>query len=154
MTKKDMIDKIYKVVADKTVSFWCQIKTNPVFNTNYKRSIMLFVSAWFSERSKDKEAWKKSSHLRMINKDWNNCQNVWSRQDADKMLDWCLVIWHPVMIWDILDWIEERHWLKFARVKTDNISIIKVYEYRKEKRKPIEDQSENCIKFFYELVSR
>ena len=73
---------------------------------------------------------------------------------------WMLYNWrlqevtNPVMIWDVLDWIEKN-------IKEENINdqwwkdtavnhLLNIYN---SKRKPIEDQSELCIKFIYELVS-
>lgn len=73
------------------------------------------------------------------------------------------VIWHPVMIGDVLDWIYENdidqvelHQLIERKWKDTNFtytpSSVMVIALWKEKRKPIDEQSDECIKFVYDLL--
>jgi len=61
---------------------------------------------------------------------------------------------NPVMIWDILDWLENNeddyyvYWDQYTRWVSWYI-----LEKRKEKRKPIEAQEIDCIKYLYNIVS-
>lgn len=60
---------------------------------------------------------------------------------ADKSL------WHPVMIWDVLDFVEKQDkpiwwYLNLA------CSIIAYFNYL---RKPIDDQTIECIEYVYNL---
>lgn len=123
MDKQTMIDKIYEVVADKTLSMWCY---------------------YFSEITRQQEVY-----------DWS----IWSNYIRK-------IIGHPVMIWDVLDFIDDWDFANMAsqiyqqdRIKIDDpdedniTSIITILDLRKEKRKPIEEQSEHCIKYIYNLLS-
>lgn len=54
-----------------------------------------------------------------------------------------IIIWHPVMIWDILDYIWE--WPNFF---DENIKIVRLWVNI---RKPIDDQPIECIEYVYNL---
>ena len=63
-------------------------------------------------------------------------------------LDWDNVFyeWHPVMIWDVLDYIVENQlWWAEYQWACDKWSKL---------RKPIEEQSEECISFIYNLLPK
>jgi len=70
-----------------------------------------------------------------------------------------------VMIWDVLDWIDKGDFenmydqiytqdrIRIDDPDEDNItSIVNILYLRKEKRKPIDEQDEECIKFVYYLL--
>ena len=70
-----------------------------------------------------------------------------------------------VMIWDVLDFIDDWDFanmesqiyqqdrIKIDDPNEDNItSIITILDLRKEKRKPIENQSQKCIQYVYNLI--
>ena len=64
------------------------------------------------------------------------------------------LVYDCVMIWDVLDWFEWTtnviyfyEWHLWAEIAWDILSK------RKDKRKPIEDQSEECIKYVYDLAT-
>ena len=65
------------------------------------------------------------------------------------------VIWHPVMIGDVLGWLWQKD-IPFVIYEwwiTERwIVILKIDNWREEKRKPIEDQSDECITFIYNLL--
>lgn len=108
VTKQQMIDKIYDVIADKTLSLWC---------------------FYFSEITRKKETY-----------DWS----VWTNYIRK-------VIWHPVMIGDVLNFVAEHdktipYWL--SEEETEIVIL------RLEKRKPIEYQSDECINFIFELINK
>lgn len=50
----------------------------------------------------------------------------------------------PVMIWDCLDWINEN--------TPDNENRNMIFNYWQKLRLPIEEQSEECIWFVYNLI--
>jgi len=118
MDKQQMIEKIYEVIADKTLSFGCNILYH---NRNWLDFFQIITDDKFLV-------------------------------DNHKIttVDYCIeceeellkTIWHPVMIWDVLDWMD---W---------NFNINWLIELRKEKRKPIEDQSTECIEFVYNLLDK
>lgn len=79
------------------------------------------------------------------------------------------VIWHPVMIGDVLDWLEKDYtvdtkriipWFELDKKSSEDwkVSMIRMHYCeqlwfeRAYKRKPIEHQSEECITFIYNLT--
>jgi len=57
--------------------------------------------------------------------------------------------WHsPVMIWDVLDWMQPKYWIWIPDLENRSEVCMK----REHKRKPIEEQSEECIDFIYNLI--
>lgn len=67
------------------------------------------------------------------------------------------IIWHPVMIGDVIDWIEP-YWrgyaqdVKFSKERKRKIDIT-LLQWDK-KREPIETQSDECIDFIYSLIAK
>ncbi len=126
MTKQEMIDKIYEVVADKTLSFW--LKYSITVNLNWEHT-------WEEIRIL---LWEEDEHF-----DLDNCDHivVWFNTSKEQAWVWD-IIWHPVMIWDILDWI-----------KNNPRPALQIFKFWELTRKPIEDQSEECIEFIYNLIN-
>ena len=63
------------------------------------------------------------------------------------------IIWHPVMIGDVLDFLSTtmpRTYSAEANVYCDR--VMKLTWVWKQKRKPINDQSDECVKFVYDLL--
>lgn len=105
MDRQWMIDKIYEVIADKTLSKWCKVIIVP--QDKYWDDIEYIMSRW-DERP-----------LEMIGK----------------------IIWHQVMIWDVLDYVEKNVKKKFFR-ETNSVWILDHWD---DWRKPIDDQSIECL---------
>ena len=67
------------------------------------------------------------------------------------------IIWHPVMIGDVIDWIEP-YWkgyaqdVRFSQERKRKIDIA-LLQWDK-KREPIEAQSDECIDFIYSLIAK
>ncbi len=139
-----MIDKIYEVIADKTISFGCNY---------FDRDGNLCTYYPLTRIYKDtNDLWNFYWHY-YISEDW---KNVW----------YIKIIWHPVMIWDVLDWIysdkyeHNKEKCKIHDFKWEYedffwwlwVEVMILAERRWHKRKPIEDQSEECIEFVYNLI--
>lgn len=119
-----MIDKIYEVIADKTLSEWC----------------ILWKVRWNLDLSRRKIHASEDWDLRTVYLTYSwTIHKVYSESQVEE------IIWHPVMIGDMLDWMEEDE-----RRFYEEDSVLNL---RKEKRKPIEEQSEECISFIYNLVN-
>ena len=142
-----MIDKIYYKVSDKTVSPWILIKpiiweeyVSPSFQSYVHLDKNLVV--WQSLLS-DNEWYRL--WLWYYDEHWDAFVEI-SNND-----DYALIIWHPVMIGDVLDFVAEHdktipYWL--SEEETEIVIL------RLEKRKPIEDQSDECIDFIYNLIQQ
>ena len=67
------------------------------------------------------------------------------------------IIWHPVMIGDVIDWIEP-YWkgyaqdVKFSQERKRKINIV-LLQWDK-KRESIETQSDECIDYVYSLIKK
>lgn len=136
ITKQEKIDAIYEKIARKDIDLWCKIKLKTgVINT----------AVW-------KPAWP------LI-----NC--LFFRQI--KTEDIGEIIGHPVMIGDVMDYFEnialdkiyDYIWVKKEEIpdlilqKTKD-AMMEIFPFWKQKRLPIEDQSDECIDFVYSLISK
>lgn len=59
------------------------------------------------------------------------------------------VIGHPVMIWDVLDWMYSEKW---PCTRWDDMMLVHLMNKRKQKRLPLEEQDDDCIRFIFELI--
>lgn len=119
--RQDMINRIYEEMSDKTLSFWCRVS---VF-------------------------WLKHRVVNCENPKENDLQVTRYTNTKFKKNEY-EIIWHPVMIWDVLDWIREKN--KNSSIEESYINNEDVIRLRKEKRKPIEDQSDECVAFIHSLI--
>ena len=95
-----------------------------------------------------------------------NCPIDIVKQYNDFSSQWVVeIIWHPVMIWDVIaylrkdydtfvewkpEWDTRHYWNgKYYKALLDK--IIYTWELF---RKPIEDQSEECIDYVYSLIQK
>ena len=128
MNKKQMIDKIYEVIADKEFIFGCKVK--------YEYHWLNKIWDWWWDLNTTEWIWYCNWHW-YHEESGDMCGNKYKHTYKLEK-----IIWHPVMIWDVLDmeWID------------DNDIIEYIMDLFIEKRKPIEEQSEECIKFIYNLI--
>lgn len=145
-TREEMIKKIYEVIADKTLSFGCKVH---YLMDRGKREWYHIVwtdlpNCWFH--------WWLCEDWR-----WRFDESGESRPAYQVETD--EIIWHPVMIWDVLDWIEvnSKSWIQYDEtisffnweVRTE---INDMFILRGETRKPIEEQHDQCIAFIHSLL--
>lgn len=130
MTTQEKIEKIYEVIADKTVGFWLIFKSDRLKNKKLAKYIN-----WFEVSNHD-----------MI--DDFNCIVDWELKTNNHWyLNMNSIIGHPVMIWDVLNWID---WFT-NRSAISQIILDTVFIWWK-KNTFIEDQSKECIDFIYWLI--
>ena len=125
MDRQGKIKAIYKEIADKTLSFWCKII--------YEADLHFIIeNDWIS-------------YIRLVDNEWcvlhlyeNIIRNHWK------------IIWHPVILGDIIEYIDNMWYDENTYTYTNNIeNIIKLWVERK---KPIEEQSDDCINYIYNLI--
>lgn len=95
MTKSEKLARIYKVIADKTLSFGCKIKSH------HNRQ----PQKWFTEKyTNDIFLCKgvKNYNYRASPIDWVYIGKPRYKSDAIE------IIGHPVMIGDVLDWLRQK----------------------------------------------
>lgn len=175
--RHDKIKAIYEKIANKELSFGCKIKTE----SNNKR----YSSVW--RISSD----ERDYYIDIRVSEWQEyltSPREWNEIISDEGVLWYSrkIIWHPVMIWDVLDWMEEK-FEDQVKIKMDAMWTVKknMYKFRekesdilintliqndrirhncnlkhfeilldewKHKRKPIEEQSDECIDYIYNLL--
>lgn len=165
MDKLQMLKLIYEVIANKDISPWCKVYDidDPVeiFEVADRGDVMIKRGA-------------RNNHY------YNVVQNPFGKYVCVH------IIWHPVMIGDVLDWLWQNWYFYFCHHKKHvqfkwfkpifscewirsedqkkswwhgtniyckcNDYKVTLWDMREEKRKPIEDQSDECITFIYNLL--
>lgn len=138
MSREEKITAIYKEMANKELTFGCTAKLTTK---------------------------KGTQHDVILIGDISNGEKYFVVKDSlDKDVDWFYTndwyyefIWHPVMIGDVIDWIEP-YWkgyaqdVKFSQERKRKINIV-LLQWDK-KRESIEYQSDDCIDFIYSLIAK
>lgn len=135
MMDKEMIDKIYKVIAYKTLSFGCKL-----LRTSKDQSQKIYYTLEPTPFGK--------IHISSI-PFWDMIIEIDPDWISKGSWDEYKVIWHPVMIGDVLDWVyhNKEKWKSVLEI-FNNLSRRRTYM-----RKPIEDQDSECILFIYNLIN-
>lgn len=139
MTREEKIKAIYKEMANKELTFGCKVKFS-----KWIYSIIDRENVWFLDSYKGV--------------DWN-IRNTIVIEDGVNSRCYSIeeIIGHPVMIGDVIDWIEP-YWkgyaqdVKFSQERKRKIDIV-LLQWDK-KREPIEAQSDECIDFIYSLIAK
>lgn len=137
MTIKEKLAAIYKEIANKEKTMWCKYL---VYKKNEPDEIIEAIEEWVSFTLFFGENDYAMSPSEVDYYEYYNIKEV---------------IWHPVMIGDVLDWIEPYWWVFAQSVNLDIERTRKgtlLLSVRKQKRKPIEDQSDECIDYVYSLI--
>lgn len=137
-TRQDMIDFIYDKVVNKELSFGC-------------RWINIYTQTQIEICASNVLWWNFYSLCKDI--DWVHKTHYPHTSQIIK------VIWHTVLILDIMDYLEKNSlseyidWVTFDEVwnikEVDNYLI----KYYNNKRLPLESQSDKCIEWIFNLIS-
>jgi len=130
MNKQDKIDTIYEKISDKTLSFWCSI-----FIQNYITSVVIiWDNRWFTLVE-----W--TEYTDFLWQTWTSTQ-TFKEKHIKK------IIWHPVFIWVLLEYHDkECDWYLM-----NSWEVFELFELWKNKKLPIEEQSDDCIDYVYNLI--
>lgn len=158
MTRQEKIDKIYEVIADKTLSFGCKVKflmkwQLPNEDSSWYNEEMIYASMYegLGMISEDGDTYELDT-----NEDWHLFPKYLCDFEAWEVQS----IWHPVMIWDVMDRVENNvsfviYWNNPNMVTYDQ-DLSEIYENFEEsyeyKREPIENQAEECIDYVLSLI--
>lgn len=172
MNIQEKIDFIYKKIADKKIFQWTKIIKKEFFieskeiSVNKTEYIVICPVDFFD-----------SQYTRIIENEFYCYKADFDWFETEVKLEkikienkWNIeyeVIWHPVMIWDIFDYISRKLVAKIFHspntseeadelwkiasefVEKKFLEITLLYDY---KRLPIENQSDECIDFIYNLL--
>ena len=167
-TKQEKIDYIYKKIADKNLSFGCKVLITEYWKRKWKINII--------KNSNKDNYWKDKTNISFIDKieNWSNCLSCIDNDDINReyfntyhwydniknkeKFTYFKIIWHPVMIWDICDYLEKNNLLEYIDwiiyddvwdIQQFNSYILADYKL---KRRPIEEQDTKCIDLIYNLI--
>ena len=140
MTKEEMIKVIYEKIADKTLSKWCLLQE--IVN----KELCITILEKLDEKT-NRFYWEttyKTISRYLSSLHWWVVYSI-SDTTISFIEKWYKIIWHPVMIWDCLSYINYiTIWVDYT---TKDILI-----FWTKKRKPIEEQSDDCITYIYNLI--
>lgn len=168
VTISQMLDRIYDVIADKQLSLWCvlRFKEKEMDDKYWNIVLLKYVRQWSS--SSEWYDWYRTQRgdlvyadmreweFKFITKRYRNSMHwkpdeEWERI-CDNLVDkYFTIIWHDVMIWDTFErFRQEEVRDKLVKQFDDIYSLyIGVMKMWKDKRKPINEQSEDCIRLIY-----
>ena len=136
MTREEKIQAIYEKIANKELTFWCRV------NTEYWRIVSIV------EETADERWYIVVSEESLYNDEDIGAYYCWLRVrwlETMEQIDIAEIIWHPVMIWDVL-----RYCSSYISDWDDSVdSQIDLLSYWGDYRLPIEDQPEECIDFVH-----
>lgn len=134
-TREEMLQTIYDKIADKTLKEWSYID-------------WFWHSMWFVCNVKPDE-------IRIVH--WGYRMDRHTRLEVESFIG--LEVYNPVMIGDVLDWMEKK-WVYPAWWLWDTEDERRFIEecgsivfYRKDKRKPIDEQECELIEYVYSLIT-
>ena len=143
MTREQKIEAIYKEMANKEASFGCRYK----FIKKYQYCDWAWFEPWDIITLCKRDAKYEDSFLTTFFRDI-----ALIKKDV---YDYVEIIWHPVMIGDVLDWIEP-YWsgyvqsVEFTDRRRRKMNLVLLQ--RDNKRLPIDEQSDECIDYVYGLI--
>lgn len=159
LTKDQKIAKIYEVIADKTLSFWCAVRYD-----TYGREIVAHICFHDYEMTDSKSLLREydcgeAGSLTVLNRRTTNDDQVVplsAYEEYKKIRKYTRpitdIVGHPVMLWDVLAWIESKLEDNYFWNFYIEDLIMDICNKRKHKRKPIDDQDEDCVSFVYSLI--
>lgn len=127
MTREEKLEAIYDEMANKELTFGCRCRRNDGED-------VIFI--------RQNKTWSYLS----IRENEEFTVSLWYTPE---------IIWHPVMIGDVLDWIDNKmgvsnHEYEEFVINEVNMAILLWGEYPK----PIEEQSDECIDYVYSLIQK
>lgn len=136
-----MLDAIYKEIANKELTMWCRIK--PLYS---------FKDEGIQPILGEKRNYIENDSFEVVllsKKAWH-----W---ELERLKSDIQIMGHPVMIWDVLDWVNKN--IEKSFIEENPVMYDWLDEYRQEvlykRTKPkesIEEQSERCIAYIYSLL--
>lgn len=138
MNRQEKIEAIYEKIASKKLTFWCSFLCQKWTDKSWIRRVII-ATIW--------------DDFLTVFPDFPY-QKITSHPFIDRVPKNCILktIWHPVMIWDVLDFIYENEMIKFENTWISEIKekLIKLWIW--DLRNPIEEQSDECVDFVYDLI--
>ena len=171
MTRAEKISAIYAEIANKEDSFWLRfIAKFQDYKDKYFDTRELTTLFW-----REDEDWKVFREAitdgGLLRNHYYLDEDAWYIPHI-KRGEVLKIIWHPVMIWDVIDWIEKKEfdvnkpipwfWFEEDEEFNDETKLLLIQDYYVDnlisywdkKRESIESQSEDCIDYIYSLIGK
>ena len=145
-----MVEAIYNKIANKELSTWCVIQINEVrgmcdkdsFSLVYNKDISRYANEYITIDYSD--LLEKLDNYEDIEFEWNKIKSAENK-------------WHPVMIGDVFDYMFRcEDWTRNEWIideVTEKLIMPQSKHQWWNKRKPIEEQSEECKEYVYNLLT-
>lgn len=182
LSRHRKIVAIYEKIANKELTFGCRVIVETTwlchscsgwYDSEY--TWIVYENCTFLWNSRDGQWISKSKEWNLIHELESFLHNDWLGQSDDNIImeyfKWYSgifsgqeiweaknttyihkIIWHPVMLGDVLDWIYDNEMTLFEHTWINDIidTTIKLWIWNL--REPIEDQSDRCIDYIYDLI--
>lgn len=170
-TKQEKLEYIYEKIANKDLTFWCRVIIETTWIKEWYIWIIYRYGTLIYDLSGDIEEldllWHNECYLSsgrcIINDidfsdfkyfDWLSV--VWESEKKKDTTYLYKIIWHPVMIWDVIDFIKKNNIKKYILDSDSCFWILDISQYIFKKlweklTDPIEEQSDECIDCIYDL---
>lgn len=125
MTREEKIEAIYKEMADTDTTIGCRVQTE-----------------WFGKMCKGT----------ILN--WTNILREHWEVEENCILRNVEIIWHPVMIWDVIKRIKENREISYWEFLVKLLGQLRYAWYWKNLEASIEDQPDECIDYVYSLIQK
>lgn len=149
MTRAEKLESIYKEMANKERSIGCRI------NVKYRAYYHWETGGEVSySKEDDLIVWvdwiASNGDIELNESEFSEADPNWYIEALETLVK---IIWHPVMIGDVLWWIDKKKWISNHKyeefvIEEVNMAVLLWWEYLK----PIEEQSDRCIDFIYSLI--
>ena len=178
MTEEQMVEAIYNKIANKELSTWCVIQINEVrgmcdkdsFSLVYNKDISRYANEYITIDYSD--LLEKLDNYEDIEFEWNkikSAENKWHPVMIGDVFDWvesekwAIALYEKTeyVIPDVWDWPETptkleniphdfTEWASYS----EPLTVLEVINWLWEKkRRPIEEQSEECKEYVYNLLT-
>lgn len=142
-TRQEKIKAIYKEIANKDLTFWCKFWAKKEISW-----VNITFEKWF-EFTLIKS--RKDENILYADKDF-----WWPLYLTDFEFENLEIIWHPVMIGDVMTYFNEKlsqtldktWWVWKYYWVNERIIIL----WFNKMTRPIEEQSDGCIDYIYDLL--
>lgn len=144
MNKQEKIDFIYETIADKDLSYWCKLKFSKwIYKTDFEQNDSIDSIYWMPS-----VLHLYTEEIQYFVSYNDDCYKFFKTDCEPKVevdsegIDFD-IIWHPVMLGDVLDYLWDKKWL---------MTIDRIIRHWKKKRLPIEDQDDGFIDYIYRTL--
>ena len=141
MTKEEKLEAIYKEMANKGVSFGCRYK----FIKKYQYCDWAWFEPWDIITLCKRDAKYEDSFLTTFFRDI-----ALIKKDV---YDYVEIIWHPVMIWDVIKRIKANREISYWEYLVKLLGQLSRPWLWRELGLSINEQSDECINYVYSLIS-